>query len=209
MQPTHCSCDNEPLYLVIKDGTHMLGDIVRFLLEISASLFGAALLARAWIHAVRLHPFNPMSQAIHQATNWLILPLRKILPAGKTIDWASLLAALLIAVCYLILMWVVSAGTLPPPGLLPAVIGAAVVTMARWALNLVVWMTLIQAVLSWVNPLAAVMPVLRTLTEPLLLPIRRIMPQFGSLDLSPIALLILAQIAMMVLNRISFSLFGV
>jgi YggT family protein len=187
----------------------MLGDILRFLLEIGSSLFGAALLARAWIHAVRLHPFNPMSQAIHQATNWLILPLRKLLPAGKTIDWASLVAALLVAMLYLILMWVVSTGTLPPPSLLAAVVGAAVVTMARWALNLIVWMTLIQAVLSWVNPLAAVMPVLRTLTEPLLLPIRRIMPQFGSLDLSPIALLILAQVAMMVLNRISFSLFGV
>jgi YggT family protein len=187
----------------------MLGEILRFVLEIGSSLFGAALLARVWIHAVRLHPFNPMSQAIHQVTNWLILPIRKMLPAGKVVDWASLLAALVVAIIYLLLMWIVSTGTLPPAGLLPAVIGAGVVTIARWGLNLIVWLTLIQAVLSWVNPMAAIMPVLRTLTEPLLLPIRRIMPRFGSIDLSPIALLILAQIAMMVLNRISFSLFGV
>ena len=76
-------------------------------------------------------------------------------------------------------------------------------------MNLIVWLTLIQAVLSWVNPLAAAMPMLRTLTEPLLAPIRRIMPNLGGLDLSPLALLILAQIAMMVLNRVSFALFGV
>ncbi len=187
----------------------MLSEILRFLLEIGSSLFGALLLARAWIYAVRLHPFNPMSQAIHQATNWLVVPLRKVLPTTKSFDWASLAAALLIALVYLVLMWVVSTGTLLPPALLPAIALAAVIAVARWCLSLIVWMTLIQAVLSWVNPMATIMPVLRTLTEPLLLPIRRIMPNFGALDLSPIALLILAQIAMMVLNRISFTLLGV
>ncbi len=187
----------------------MLSEILRFLLEIGSSLFGALLLARAWIFAVRLHPFNPMAQAINQATNWLVTPMRKVLPASKSFDWASLIAALLIAIAYLLLMWVVSTGTLPPPALLPAMLLAALIAVARWSLSLIVWMTLIQAVLSWVNPMATIMPVLRILTEPLLLPIRRIMPNFGAIDLSPIALLILAQIAMMVLNRISYTLLGV
>lgn len=187
----------------------MLSEILRFLLEIGSSLFGALLLARAWIYTVKLHPFNPMSQAIHQATNWLVVPMRKILPGVKSFDWASLVAALIVALVYLLLMWVVSTRTLPPPSLLPAMLLAALIAVARWSLSLIVWLTLIQAVLSWVNPLATIMPVLRTLTEPLLLPIRRIMPNFGSLDLSPFALLILAQIAMMVLNRISFTLLGV
>ncbi len=187
----------------------MLGEILRFVLEIVFTLMGAVLLGRAWIHAVKLHPFNPMSIAIQQATNWLIHPLRKLIPSSRTIDWTSLVAAALTAVIYLVLMWVVSTGTMLPPGLLPAVLGAALVTMLRWGLNMVVWLTLIQAILSWVNPLAAIMPVLRTLTAPLLEPIRRIMPNLGGLDLSPIALLVLAQVAMMVLNRISFSLFGV
>ena len=187
----------------------MLSEILRFLLEIGSSLFGALLLARAWIFAVRLHPFNPMAQAINQATNWLVTPMRKVLPASKSFDWASLIAALLVAIAYLLLMWVVSTGTLPPPALLPAMLLAALIAVARWSLSLIVWMTLIQAVLSWVNPMATIMPVLRILTEPLLLPIRRIMPNFGAIDLSPIALLILAQIAMMVLNRISYTLLGV
>lgn len=187
----------------------MLSEILRFLLDIGSSLFGALLLARAWIYAVRLHPFNPMSQAIHQATNWIVVPMRKALPATKSVDWASIVAALLIALIYLLLMWVVSTATLPPPALLPAMLLAAVIAVSRWSLSLIVWMTLIQAVLSWVNPMATIMPVLRTLTEPLLLPIRRIMPNFGALDLSPIALLVLAQVAMMVLNRISFTLLGV
>ncbi len=187
----------------------MLSEILRFLLEIGSSLFGSLLLARAWIYVVRLHPFNPMSQAIHQATNWLVVPIRAMIPSAKFIDWSSLVGAYLIALLYLFLMWVVSTGTLMPASLLPAMVAAGLVAVARWSLSLIVWMTLIQAVLSWVNPMATIMPVLRILTEPLLMPIRKIMPNFGSFDLSPIALLILAQIAMMVLNRISFTLLGV
>jgi YggT family protein len=83
------------------------------------------------------------------------------------------------------------------------------VTVARWAFNLIVWLTLIHAILSWINPLAPIMPVLRTLTAPLLEPIKRIMPNLGGLDLSPLVLLVLAQIALMILNRISFSLLGI
>ena len=187
----------------------MLGEILRFLLEIVFSLLGAALLARAWIYAVKLHPFNPMSQAIHQATNWLVQPLRSIIPSGKDFDGASLVGAYLIAVIFLSLLWLTSMGSMLSPKLIPGLLGAALVTVARWALNLVVWLTLIQAVLSWINPLAPIMPVLRTLTAPLLEPIKRIMPNLGGIDLSALVLLILAQIAMMVLNRISFSLLGI
>ncbi len=186
----------------------MIGEILRFLLDIVFNLVGAVLLARAWIHAAKLHPFNPMSQAIYQATNWLVQPLRKIVPApGGLFDWASLLGALLAAAAYLLLMWLVSTASMLPVTLLSGLVGASIVTLGRWALNLIVWMTLIQAVLSWVNPMATIMPVLTTLTDPLLAPIRRITPKFGALDLAPLVLVVLAQVAMMVLSRISFSLF--
>ena len=186
----------------------MIGEILRFLLDIVFNLVGAILLARAWIHAAKLHPFNPLSQAIHQATNWLVEPLRKVVPTkGGLFDWASLLGALLAAMAYLLLMWLVSTSSMLPAKLLPGLMGASVVTVGRWALNLIVWMTLIQMVLSWVNPMATIMPVLTTLTDPLLAPIRRITPKLGALDLAPLVLLVLAQIAMMVLSRMSFTLF--
>jgi YggT family protein len=186
----------------------MIGEILRFLLDIVFNLVGAILLARAWIHAAKLHPCNPLSQAIHQATNWLVEPLRKVVPTkGGLFDWASLLGALLAAMAYLLLMWLVSTSSMLPAKLLPGLMGASVVTVGRWALNLMVWMTLIQMVLSWVNPMATIMPVLTTLTDPLLAPIRRITPKLGALDLAPLVLLVLAQIAMMVLSRISFTLF--
>jgi YggT family protein len=185
----------------------MIGEILRFLLDVSFTLIGAVLLARAWLQAVKLHPFNPLSQAVIQATNWLVTPLRRIVPTSAGVDWASLLGALLVAMVYLILLWFVSTTSMLPISLIPGVLGAGLATVARWALNLIIWLTLIQAVLSWLNPMATVMPVLRTLTSPLLEPIRRIMPRLGGFDLSPLVLLILAQIAIMVLNRMTYQLF--
>lgn len=183
-------------------------DILRFLIETSFTILGAAFLARLWLHRVRFHPFNPFSQLIFRATEWLAKPLRSILPTSKHIDIASLVGAYLIAIVYLLVIWMISMRALMPVAVLIPALGAAAMTLCRWALNLIIWLTLIQAVLSWVNPLAPVMPVLRTLTAPMLEPIRRIMPNLGGIDLSPLVLLIMAQIAMMVVNQISFTLFG-
>ena len=105
----------------------MLGEILRFLLEIVFTLFGAALIARAWMHAIRLPPFNPLARAIYQATNWLVLPLRKIIPAGNKIDWTSLVATWLSALVYLVLIWLVAIGALIPAALLPAAMGSALI----------------------------------------------------------------------------------
>ena len=60
----------------------MFGDIARFLLNTVFTLFGAALLLRAWMQVVRMPPYNPVSNAVMQATNWIVLPLRKILPGA-------------------------------------------------------------------------------------------------------------------------------
>ncbi|MDM9560469.1 MULTISPECIES: YggT family protein [Bordetella] len=187
----------------------MFGDILRFLLEITFTLFGAALIARAWIHAVRLHPFNPLARAIYQATNWLVLPLRKLIPAGHSVDWSSLVAAWLAALVYLVLIWLVAAGTLVPASMLPSAVGSSLLLVVKWALNLIVWLTLLQAILSWINPMSPLMALLQTLTAPLLDPIRRILPRGAAIDFSPLVLLILAQVALMMLGRLTYGLFGI
>ena len=187
----------------------MLSDMLLFIVNIAFSLFGIALIIRAWIYAIRLHPFNPYSQAIIRVTDWLIQPPHKLVRPGQRADWPALLACWLTAFVFLLLTWVLITGQLPAPAsLLPALL-ASFFTMLKWTFNLILWLTLIQAVLSWVNPLAPVMPVLHTLTAPLLDPIRRILPNLGGIDFSPLVLLVLAQIAMMGLSHVSFRLFGV
>jgi len=187
----------------------MLGDISHFLIEIAFTIFGVALVARIWMHALRLHPHNPAAVAVRQVTNWLVAPLRRVVPQHRTLDVAALLALWLTALVYLLAMWLVNTGTLPPAPILARALGVAALTAAKWSLNLVVWMTLAQVILSWVNPLAPIMALLQTLTAPLLAPIQRIVPNFGGFDLSPLALLILAQVLMMMLHRMGYMLFGV
>lgn len=187
----------------------MFSDVVHFILNIVFSLFGIALILRAWIYAIGLHPFNPYSQAIVRVTDWLIQPIRKVIPIGSKVDLPSLLACWLIAFVYLLLTWLILTGQIPDiDGFMRAAL-SAIVMVLKWTFNVILWMTLIQAVLSWVNPLSPIMPVLTTLTAPLLDPIRRLMPNLGGLDFSPLILLLVAQIAMMLLERVAFSLFGV
>lgn len=188
----------------------MFGDISRFLLEIAFTLLGVALIARAWMFAVRMHPFHPVVQALNQATNWFVMPLRRLVPKPNgLIDWACILGAWLVAVVYLVLGWMLATGSLLPVSLLPGALGAALLTVARWTLNLVIWMTLIQAILSWVNPRAPSMALLQQMTAPILNPLRRMLPNLGGIDISPLVLLVLAQVGMMMLARIGYNLFGV
>ena len=187
----------------------MLRDILVFLIDIVFSLFGIALILRAWMYAIRLHPFNPYSQAILRASDWLVQPLRKVVPATGRFDWPCIIACWLTALIYLMLSgFILSAGSLPSAGLIVPAMLAAVLTALKWFFNVIVWVTLIQAVLSWINPLSPVMPVLYTLTAPLLDPIRRALPRMGGLDFSPLILLVIAQVAMMVVQHLAFSVFG-
>lgn len=174
-------------------------DVFRFLLSIAFTLFGAALLMRAWMHGIRMHPFNPVARVLIQYTEWLVRPLRKVFPVHARFDWASLFGTWLTALLYLVLLILVVRQALPTLDMLPLIAGMALATMCKWALNLIIWLTLAQAILSWINPLAPIMPVLTTVTAPLLDPIRRIMPKTGGMDFSPLVLLVIAQVGMMLL----------
>ncbi|MEX3979442.1 YggT family protein [Paraburkholderia sp. EG287A] len=187
----------------------MFGDIARFLLNTVFTLFGASLLLRAWLQYVRVPPYNPVTHAIQQVTNWLVLPLRHVIPGVRGIDWASVVGALIAAIAYVLLMvWIAG---VDPLGLLPTLLIVALLTLVKWALNLLIWLTILMALLSWLNPRSAAMPVLFQLTAPFLNPLRRILPNLGGLDLSPILLFVIVQVLLMVVTRaaVSLTLFGI
>ncbi len=185
----------------------MIGEIIQFLLNILFTLFAAALILRCWFQYARVHPYHPLVQGIAQVTNWLVHPLRRIIPGFAGIDWASLVGAWITAVVYLVLVSLI-AGFNVGAIILPA-IGAGFFMVLKWALNLLFWIVLIQAIMSWVSPYAPLMGVLQSLTSPFLAPFRRVLPTFGGLDFSPLALIILTQIALMIVTRASFNLFGI
>jgi len=187
----------------------MFSDIFQFVLRIVFILLGTVLILRVWAHAVRLHPFNPYAQTLLRLSNWLTQPIRRLVPLGRWVDWPALLACHVVALVYLVLSVLVLTGALPSLASMAALLPVALLTVLEWVFNVVLWLTLIQAVLSWVNPMAPIMPVVQVLTKPLLDPIRRVLPTLAGIDFSPLVLLILAQIVMRVLQQLVYTLIGV
>jgi YggT family protein len=198
MSPT----DRSPFFLFTIQVVAMFGDILFFLLNTTFTLFGAALVARAWMHAVRMPTHPPLVRVLYQTTHWLVTPLRRLIPSSKTVDWATLAAAWLCALVYLILIKAIILGMFMSFAELPMALGFSFLTVLKWLLNLMVWVTLAQAILSWINPTAPLMPVLQMLTNPLLNPIRQVLPRSG-IDFSPLVLLVVTQVALIIITRLT------
>jgi YggT family protein len=74
----------------------------------------------------------------------------------------------------------------------------------RWGLYLVMWLTIIHAILTWVNPYAPIAPAMAMLVRPFLAPFQRILPLAGGVDLSPILLIVVVNVLLLVFARAGF-----
>ena len=163
------------------------------------SLLASACVLRALSYQVRLSPYNPISQFVNAVTDWAIKPLRRVLPARGKVDWASLLAALLIALAVAFVSSIL-VGRLPSPA---SVLVRGVLWLVEWSLQLLIGLLILQAVLSWVNPHAPLAPALDQLTSPFLRPLRRIIPPIGGVDLSPMALMLVVWVVLDLIHGIA------
>jgi YggT family protein len=189
----------------------MLIRILSFLLEtLFFVLIGAALL-RAYMNYQRINMRAQPGFFVMAVSDWLVKPLRRLLPkalAQSRLDWASVLAALLLALGYgllsVLLLAALSGGLLALPDFGPAMLLGLLVFAAkmlvRVALQAAFVVVLVYAIVSWVQPGSPMYGLLARLAEPLLAPLRRIVPAIGGVDLSALVLLLLLQIGLMVLN---------
>ena len=175
-----------------------------FLIETLGSLLATACVLRAAAMRFQLPPRNPVSQFVIAITDWLVRPLRRVLPPSRGNDWASLAAALLIALA-LGLVWAVMFARGSDPMFI-AIVPLAVFWLVKWTIYLVMGLVLLHAVLSWVNPHAPVAPTIDQLTRPFLAPLRRFVPLIGGVDLSPLILIVIAQVLLTLFESLFFSL---
>lgn len=180
----------------------MLYQIVSFLLDVAGGLLTGACLLRLYMQWQRVPFGNPVGRLVFALTDWLILPLRRMVPAVRGIDWASLLAALLVQLAqYFILLLILGGGQgwawLP---------WLALFGLLRVAVSAVMGLVIVHAVMSWVQARSPVADVLGRLASPILRPVRRLLPPLGGVDLSPLVVLVLLQVLMMVLTHLQVSL---
>ena len=177
----------------------MLYQIVSLLLEVATGLLTGVCLLRLYMQHQRIpmsaRSGNPMGPFMFALTDWLVLPLRRVLPAVGRWDTASLVAAFLVQLALFGLQWVMLGGGAGWAAV-PILAGFGVLRMGISALT---GMVILYAVLSWVQTRSQLSDLLERLVAPPLTPIRRIIPLVGGVDLSPLALLLLLQIAAIVL----------
>lgn len=185
----------------------MLIRIAAFLLETAFFVLIASALLRAWMNWVRVSMIAPPGRFVMALTDWLVKPLRRALPRAlvqSRVDWASAVAAALMALGYALLWWVllgeVAGGFAAAPVLLLTLLALALKMLARVALQTLLVLVLGFVILSWVQPGSPTYGLLGRLTEPFLTPLRRLIPPVGGVDVSTLVLLVLLQIAMMALS---------
>lgn len=179
--------------------------ILGFLLDNLFFVLVGAMLLRAWMNQLRLRMTQQPGLFVMALSDWIVKPLRRALPRRwqqSQFDWASLLAADLLALAYalilhLLLLWQQPA--LDPAVWLWSVPWLALKFLLRTALQGLIGMTLIHALLSWIQPLAPVQGLLSRLLDPLLQPLRQRLPRIGGVDLSALVLLLLLQVLLFAL----------
>ncbi len=180
----------------------MLYQIFSLLLEVATSILAGACLLRLYMQYQRIpmsiRSGNPLGRFVFALTDWLVLPLRRIVPAAGRWDLASLVAALALELAQFLLLWLVAGAG----GGLFAVPILAAFGLVRLAISGMTGLVIVYAVLSWVQTQSPISDVVGRLCAPLLMPIRRVLPLVGGIDLSPLVLLLLLQIASIVLGNL-------
>lgn len=186
----------------------MLYQIVSLLLEVAAGLLTGICLLRLYMQHQRIpmssRSGNPMGQFIFAVTDWLVLPLRRIVPGVGRWDTSSLVAALLAQTTLFGVLWVINGADANPVAILVMAVFGVVRTVISGLSGLVI----VYAILSWVQTSSQLSDLLERLVAPPLTVIRRAIPLVGGIDLSPLLLLLTLQVAAILLGGLQATVLG-
>ncbi|MBV5815320.1 YggT family protein [Pseudomonas aeruginosa] len=175
-----------------------------YILQTLGSLYLLIVLLRFILQLVRADFYNPLSQFIVRATKPLLNPLRGIIPGFGGIDLASLVLAILIQLVLMILILMLMGYGVG--GFIMQLLIWSIIAVTSLFLKVFFFALIISVILSWVAP-GSYNPgaqLVNQICEPLLMPFRKLLPNLGGLDLSPIfAFLALKLIDMLVINNLA------
>jgi len=176
-----------------------------FLIDTVFDLYIMVILLRVWLQLARADFYNPFSQFIVKATQPVVRPLRRFIPAIGPLDTASVVFAIAVAALKVVII-----ATLANQGFNAFIVSiSALIMVISSAFKMLTWVLIIRAILSWIsqgqNPIEAVMI---QLTEPLLRPIRNRLPSMGGLDLSMVVVILGIQFLEILFRDLLSKLFG-
>ena len=178
----------------------MLAQAGLFLVDTLVGFLCFALLLRFYMQAFRVSFRNQVGAFVVQLTNWLVIPLRRLLPGVFGLDLSCLLPAYLLQFALLLAaLWLRGGAAIVSGALVPLLLWQAVLATLRLSIHLLIGALILQAILSWVAPYSPIAQPLSQLTRPFLAPIRRFVPPIAAIDVSPLIAILLAQLVLIFL----------
>jgi len=177
----------------------MLGNALIFIAQVVFSLLTLTLLLRFYLQWVRAPYRNPLADFVNALTDFMVRPARRVLPGLWGIDLPTLLLAWLMQLLeWLIVLQIRGFRFGAEVGMaLVGIAAVAAVAVAQMLVYIVLFSTLLQALLSWINPGSPIAPLLDAMTRPFLRMFRRRIPPIGNVDLSPLFLMVACQLLLM------------
>ena len=178
--------------------------ILIYLIQTLLSLYLITMLLRFLLQLVRADFYNPISQFIVKVTNPLVIPARKIIPGFAGLDIASLLLALLLQIIGIAAVFLISYGALPGLALL---FMGSVLGLVALLVKLYFFALLAMIILSWVAQGSnhPAIYLLFQITEPVMAPVRKLLPPMGGIDFSPIIVFVLINVVQIALQHMAAS----
>ncbi len=173
-----------------------------FLLKTVLDLYVIVLLLRIWMQWTQIDFYNPFSQFIVKITQPVITPIRRIIPFWGQLDMASLLLSFLILTIKYPLLLLIQGGTI---SLNAYNFLFGFISLGKSIGYLIFWSIMIRVMLSWISQVHSEIDyVIYQLTEPLIAPIRRMIPTIGGIDFSAMVIIL----SLYILNYLGIDLFS-
>ncbi len=177
-------------------------EISIYLIQYLFGFYAALALLRFLLQLSQANFYNPVSQFIVKATEPVLSPLRKLLPPFKNIDSASLLLSIAVLVGAIELtVFIAGLGFIPP---LNALAWAAIGIFSM-LLNIYFFGLFAAIIISWVMPYNQhpAIALIWQLLDPVMAPLRKILPALGGIDLSPIVIFLLINVLQIVVRNLA------
>lgn len=181
-----------------------LQNALLFAIETIFDVYVSIVLFRLILQLVRADFYNPLAQFAVKASNPILIPARKIIPGFAGVDCAAIVIALLLVAAKLTILQLIRGFTVAPT--LVAVSGLFIWTVGdslNLLLTILFWATIIQAIFSWLQP-GQYNPniiLFSQITNPLCRPVRKIMPDLGVIDFSPMIVIFFIVLAQRLLEN--------
>ena len=170
----------------------MFGQIASLVVDFVGGFFVLMFLLRFYFQLLRVPFRNQAGEFVIATTNWMVKPARRVIHSLLGMDMASLLCAWVLQAALLGLLLTIGGRDLSSaPGIAAgALFALALVDLLQLSVKILLFVVILQAALSWINPHSPMQTVLEAITGPTLRPIRRLVPPIAGVELSPLVLIL-------------------